>query len=1250
MRTTASLKSVKGGASTKTLIALYEGGSLAEAEVLAKQLIAMRPREHMPWKVLGAIQLANNQFSESLESSRRCQQIVRDDAAVYNNLGVAHLGLDDLESAESAFKTALTIAPGYAKALSGLGTIYLRHKKLQQAELAFRQALVLEPKYEKAWLNLGHTLELLHNLTEAADCYQRALAINPRNYPFISDLLQITSHNAALDASYVAQLHRQFGGHFDQFATLLAPCTNDKTFDRPLVIGFVSSDLRDHALANYFEPVLQHFASASGFTVHVYFGRPTEDAVTQRMRRYVQHWHAAYRWDDITLANNIRGHQVDILIDLNGHTESNRLPVFAMRPAPVQMTWLGYLGTTGLTSIDYYIADATWLPRGEYSPYFTEQLALIPCAAPFLPNPHAPAVNALPALANGYVTYGSFNRRIKISPVVVEAWCAVLRATPNSRMLLGAINESDEQCMVDLFARQGVTNDRLKFYGRTDQLAYLALHLQVDICLDTFPFGGGATTAQAAWMGVPTVSLMGDSAAGRFGAAEMQHLGLDTFVAHNLDSFVTTATDWATNLAALSEIRQTLRARFMASPMGQYEQFSTALTGIIRTAWHRWCHGMAPVCLSVDDVPVEPSAIDMTFDSNPSAAELAKLWQLYDADEVGAGLQLATLILQRDPRNAIARKLLGGLLRKEGDLAQALQVHRDTAQLHPTDFEAHFNLANELSQQGLLDESIQCYTKALAIDPLHGASYNNISTILRTMELNADSELYARQAIEVEPKLAIAHNSLGNALQAQGKFVEAQQSYEQALTLRPDWAEVYNNLAICLKDQCLSDKANAAYSKALALKPQWAAAYSNYLYCLSLDVQADPQVLHSEHLRFGTQYETPFQALWSTHTNIKEPNRKLKVGFVSADLYAHALTYFFEPWFRQLGQKPGLELHAYYTHFFEDDSTRRLRSHFAHWHTVHNLTEESLAQKIRNDGIDILFDLSGHTAHNRLLTFARKPAPVQISYLGYLGTTGLKGMDYFLCDRFWIPPELSWQFSEKMAYVPNALVFQPSPLAPEVNLLPAVTNGFVTFGSFNRANKINDSVIALWSMLMKEVPSSKLLLGGIATASQERIMRSFLSHGIALDRLDFMPRSGLESYLGQYHLVDFCLDTYPFGGGATTAHAISMGVPTLSLAGETPASRLGSTEMHQLGLDSFVAYDVAEFIEKGRYWATQPVQLADLRATMRQRLASSSLGDEVALGTETESLLRTMWATWCKGDALTDIVTVVTPSAQGIAK
>jgi predicted O-linked N-acetylglucosamine transferase (SPINDLY family) len=388
--------------------------------------------------------------------------------------------------------------------------------------------------------------------------------------------------------------------------------------------------------------------------------------------------------------------------------------------------------------------------------------------------------------------------------------------------------------------------------------------------------------------------------------------------------------------------------------------------------------------------------------------------------------------------------------------------------------------------------------------------------------------------------------------------------------------------------------------------------------------------LHAEHMEFGAHFEAPLRADWQAATNTKDPARQLRIGFVSADLYDHALTNFLEPVFKALAVEPSLVMHAYHTNTHDDATTLRLRSYFAQWHACASVPDEALAAQIRADGIDILIDLTGHTAHNRLLTFARKPAPVQVSWLGYLGTTGLQAMDYFLCDDFWIPSGvLDWQLCEKTAYLPCPVVFQPSELAPAINGLPALHREYITFGSFNRPNKLNQSVIVLWSMLLKKVPQARMLLIGMPQNSQETLMRYFAQEGIALDRLDFHPRSDLTTYLALHNQVDLCLDTFPFGGGATNAHAAWMGLPTLCLAGDTPASRFGSAMMHQLGLDEFIATDIEDFVTKGVYWSQNLTGLAGIRQGMRGRFLGSSLGQPGPFASHLITMLRTMWRRWC---------------------
>ena len=256
-------------------------------------------------------------------------------------------------------------------------------------------------------------------------------------------------------------------------------------------------------------------------------------------------------------------------------------------------------------------------------------------------------------------------------------------------------------------------------------------------------------------------------------------------------------------------------------------------------------------------------------------------------------------------------------------------------------------------------------------------------------------------------------------------------------------------------------------------------AHSNLLFCLSHEEAISAQALFAEHCRFGEQFEGPLRANWPAHRNGRDPARCLQIGFVSGDLRNHPVAYFLEPLLAHLGASPALALHAYYNRAVEDSVSVRLRAQMKHWHRIAGLSDAALAEKISSDGIDILIDLAGHTAENRLLTFARKPAPVQVSWIGNPGTTGLSAMDYYLADRHFLPPgEFDGQFTEKLVYLPATAPFLPDDKAPPVNALPALNNGYVTFGSFNRISKLRPSAIALWARLLRALPSARMVLGG----------------------------------------------------------------------------------------------------------------------------------------------------------------------------
>ncbi|RQR26937.1 glycosyltransferase [Burkholderia sp. Bp9143] len=583
----------------------------------------------------------------------------------------------------------------------------------------------------------------------------------------------------------------------------------------------------------------------------------------------------------------------------------------------------------------------------------------------------------------------------------------------------------------------------------------------------------------------------------------------------------------------------------------------------------------------------------------PSQRQVDELNRIYDSGRIDDALVLAQSFTQRFPDDPVGWRAVGIALHAKGRYDDAIPPLRRALGLSRDDSLVATTLADILRMKGALDEA----------------------------------ERLCSRAIELTPEYADAHRILGMTLLARGRAADAETHCRRAAELAPRIGEMHNTLGVVLSDQGRTLDAEACFRHALDCQPNNACAFHNLLFSLTHNPEIDGKTLFEQHRRFGEQWGTPLRPHWPRHDSPRDPQRPLKVGFVSADLFHHAVATLFEPVLAELAREERLILHVYYNFTIEDATTQRMRSHVAHWHSVWGMTDEALAEKIRADGIDILIDLSGHTARNRLMTFARKPAPVQASWIGYPGTTGLAAMDYYLADRHLVPRgEIEAQFTEKVVHLPAIAPFRLTESAPPVNLLPAFRNGHVTFGSFNRLNKMHPEVIALWSELLKAVPNARMLIAGMPEdGSDGGVGAWFAAEGIAPDRLDFRPRAPLAAYLQQHHHVDICLDTFPYAGGTTTLHAMWMGVPTITLPGATAASRGGVMGQPHAGLDAFVARDRDDFVRIGVDWSNNLLALADVRSTLRQRSAASPMFRPEIVAAGLSAALRTMWRRWCAG-------------------
>jgi protein O-GlcNAc transferase len=533
-------------------------------------------------------------------------------------------------------------------------------------------------------------------------------------------------------------------------------------------------------------------------------------------------------------------------------------------------------------------------------------------------------------------------------------------------------------------------------------------------------------------------------------------------------------------------------------------------------------------------------------------------------------LPLAGLMTERFPEHGTGWKIFAAMLWAAGAPEEALVAMQTSVRLLPEDAEAHANLGTALNKLRRLDEA----------------------------------EQWLRHALQIDPNFAAAHTQLGDNCQLQGRYADAEASFRRAIALNPG-----------------------------DFSGQIDTPHSGLVFMLNHNPAVDADTLFAEHCRIGAYLHRSVRHSVARHPHDAEPDRCLQVGFVSADLRNHAVASFIEPVLHRWKDNDNLRVTAYYAHPTEDEISQRLRGYVSRWHHAHGLTNAQLAQKIADDGIDILIDLSGHTSMHRLAAFAHKPAPVQASWLGYPGTTGLPAMDYYLADKHFLPPgQFDRHFTEKLVYLPAAWPFQPLDSAPPVNRLPALESGFLTFGSFNRLGKINEATVRLWSQLLGALPGSRMVLAGIPLERQHlQVIEWFRQSGIARDRLTAYPWSNQEAHLALHHQVDIALETTPYTGCTTSNHALWMGVPTLTLAGATPASRLSAANLGHLALDEFVALSSDDFVAKGLYWANRLPALAELRAGLRARWQRAPARQPAFVARGIELALRRMWHRWCAG-------------------
>ncbi|MDQ7787571.1 MAG: tetratricopeptide repeat protein [Thermodesulfovibrionales bacterium] len=594
--------------------------------------------------------------------------------------------------------------------------------------------------------------------------------------------------------------------------------------------------------------------------------------------------------------------------------------------------------------------------------------------------------------------------------------------------------------------------------------------------------------------------------------------------------------------------------------------------------------------------------------------------------------------IELNPHYADAYSNIGKVLQEQGQLEEAVIYFRKAIQFDANHAFAYNNLGVVLQIQGRSDEAVAHFQKALQLNPEFGDAHYNLGTVLQEGKNLDEAITCFRKAIQLNPCFLVAYNNLGNSLSKQGKLQEAVDILRQALERNPDFALILNNLGNVLKDQGKVHEAEEFCKRAFEIKSDLFEAYSNFLLFMNYNSQNDAQTIFSEHVRLGKQVGEPFISHTDSYTNERSPTRRLKIGYVSPDFRQHSVAYFIEPAIKEHNNEDS-EVFCYSNSLIHDEVTERIRNYTDHWRDITRVPDEIAVRLIREDGIDILVDLTGHTGHNRMLLFARKPAPIQVSWIGYPATTGLSAIDYKIVDTYTDPPGLTDHFyTEELIRMPECFLcyLPPAECPDKIADPPVLSAGHICFGSFNNFSKISAKTVEMWAQILQAVPDASLLLKAKCFADEQtrqHAKKLFSLRNIDIGRIEFLPwEPSSLPHLSLYNRIDIALDTFPYNGTTTTCEALWMGVPVITLAGNTHASRVGVSLLSNVGLPELIAMTPEEYVEKTIQMAHDIAALRRLRAILRDQLEESPLTDAKRFTANLETCYRTIWEKWCSSD------------------
>jgi len=594
--------------------------------------------------------------------------------------------------------------------------------------------------------------------------------------------------------------------------------------------------------------------------------------------------------------------------------------------------------------------------------------------------------------------------------------------------------------------------------------------------------------------------------------------------------------------------------------------------------------------------------------------------------------------IELEPTLAIAHYHHGCAFRGLGKYDEAVRAYTKAVELDPGNVDAWLELGYSLTDLRKFNEAADAYRAVLRLDPVHALALRQLGICQYETGWRDAACATFEEALRLKPDCTLTLVYYGLSLNWVNRNTEAIEAARRSVRIDPNFAWGHNVMGISFQANSEIDSAVEAYREALRCDPGYTVAHDNLLYCQLFQPQRTLAQTKEAAQEWGRLHADRYKSHWGNWTNTRDPNRPIVVGFVSPDFRRHPVGEFLIGSFEELSRTPGWRTICYYNVHVDDNDpvTTRFRAAAHGFHEVPSLSDDALAAKIREDGVDILFEMTAHTWGNRLMLFARKPAPIQISWIGVNSTIGMDAIDYLISDRYQIPPECESGYVERIIRMPDVFnSYSPPAYAADVAPPPFQKNGYVTFGCFNGASKIRREMIAVWSALLKRVPRSKMLFRSKEfndPGIRQRYLRMWGECGIEAERIEFaFGRGDHREHLAAYGNIDIQLDPYPYNGCTTTAESLWMGVPVVTLVGPGAQSRYAYTFLSVLGLQELSAQTVDAYVEKAAALAVDAPRLTALREGLRPRMQQSALCDHRRFVEGFTRELRRVWGEWCAG-------------------